>query len=665
MDETLRVLIVEDDSADAELMVRELSRAGYAPQWTRVETEAEYVAGLDEKPDIILSDSNLPQFDGIRALDLVRQRGLDIPFVLVSGRVGEDLAVDAMKQGAQDYLLKDRLARLGEAVRRAMEQRRVRAEKAWALDALRQSEERYRLVSEITSDYAYALAVDANGDLTCEWMTAPFTRISGYTREEIESRAWMSQYHADDLRAMESHKRTLLANKSNSIEARITTKEGKVRWVRIYGRPMWDEPAGRVTRIYGAAQDITAQKELEQKFQQAQKMEAVGRLAGGVAHDFNNLLTVIKGYADDLRQQTKDGGSDQVQCAAEQIMGAAERASQLTKQLLAFSRQQVLQPKTVDLNRIVASIEKLLQPLIGPNVEFTTILATEPALVRADPTQLEQVIVNFVVNARDSMPSGGRLTIEVATTALDREALTQIGAELAPGPYVVLAVSDTGIGMDRQTMQRIFEPFFTTKETGKGVGLGLATVDGIVRQSGGHIWVTSEPNAGTTFAVYLPQVTQVRAQLVGDATEDAEKGNGGEMRGRGAGGSEAILLVEDDRTLRTLMRRVLAGAGYQVLESNNVEEALQICERHEGAIALLVTDVVMPVMSGPQLAERALKMRPAMKVLFSSGYPGPELEARGLKAQEINLFEKPFTPDGLIRKVREVLAGSGWPRSGG
>jgi CheY-like chemotaxis protein len=219
--------------------------------------------------------------------------------------------------------------------------------------------------------------------------------------------------------------------------------------------------------------------------------------------------------------------------------------------------------------------------------------------------------------------------------------------------------------MDRQTMQRIFEPFFTTKETGKGVGLGLATVDGIVRQSGGHIWVTSEPNAGTTFAVYLPQVTQVRAQLVGDATEDAEKGNGGEMRGRGAGGSEAILLVEDDRTLRTLMRRVLAGAGYQVLESNNVEEALQICERHEGAIALLVTDVVMPVMSGPQLAERALKMRPAMKVLFSSGYPGPELEARGLKAQEINLFEKPFTPDGLIRKVREVLAGSGWPRSGG
>jgi PAS domain S-box-containing protein len=506
MGEDLRVLIVEDDSSDAELMVRELTRAGYSPQWSRVETEAEYVARLDQRPDVILSDSNLPQFDGFRALDLLRQRGLDIPFLLVSGQVGEDLAVEAMKKGAQDYLLKDRLARLGEAVRRAMEQRRVRGEKSWAIDALRQSEERYRLISEITSDYAYALAVDAEGSLTCEWMTAPFTRITGFSREDIETRGWMSHYYPDDAPAMARHKQTLLANQSNSLEARITTKDGQVRWVRIYGRPMWNQSEGRVTRIYGAAQDITTQKELEQKFLQAQKMEAVGRLAGGVAHDFNNLLTVIKGYADALKRNLATTQEDQLD-RIHQIMEAADRASRLTKQLLAFSRQQMLQPKVVDLNRTLTDIEKLLHPLIGPQVEFHMVAAREPAYVRADPTQLEQVIVNLVVNACDAMPEGGRLQVALAATILDGNAIRQMRADLMPGPYIVLVVSDTGMGMDQPTLERIFEPFFTTKETGKGVGLGLATVHGIVRQSGGHVWASSEPGQGTTFCVYLPQVS--------------------------------------------------------------------------------------------------------------------------------------------------------------
>jgi CheY-like chemotaxis protein len=280
-------------------------------------------------------------------------------------------------------------------------------------------------------------------------------------------------------------------------------------------------------------------------------------------------------------------------------------------------------------------------------VEFRAILSPEPALVRADPTQIDQVIMNFVVNACDAMPAGGELTIEVATTELDSDVITKMHADLAPGPFAVLAVSDTGFGMDEATQQHIFEPFFTTKETGKGVGLGLATVHGIIRQSGGSIWVTSEPKVGTTFTVYLPRV-------MGDDAEMAKSVDGGNATVL-AGTSETILLVEDDRTLRVLIRQVLNTAGYRVLESRDVEEALELCERHEGVIALMVTDVVMPVMSGPQLAERVVKMRPEVKVLFSSGYPGAELEEQGLRPEEIHFFEKPFTPGALLRKVREVL----------
>jgi two-component system, cell cycle sensor histidine kinase and response regulator CckA len=642
MSEPVRVLIVEDDPVDADLMVRELKRGGFAPDWVRVQTESEYLAELEKEPEVILSDSNLPLFDGFEALDLMQKCGLDIPFILVSGRMGEDVAVDAMKRGAFDYLLKDRLARLGEAVRRALEERRLRAERTWAVGALRQSEERYRLVSEASSDYVYSLKVDPDGTLTCEWITEPFSRITGFGLADINSGGWECLCHPEDLAIAKQHLESLLAGQSGSIDLRIVTKEKRVRWIRVHERPVFDRDGKRVERIYGAAQDITVQKQLEEQLLQSRKMEAIGQLAGGVAHDFNNLLTVICGYGD-LLKKLPDIGAAAHEYAGE-ILEAAKRAAQLTRQLLAFGRRQVMQSRTINLNGIVADIEKLLRRLIGEDVELRTSLDPALGLVKVDPGQIEQVIMNLAVNARDAMPRGGRLTIETANIAFDRNHPDQ-QAMPQGGPHVMLAVSDTGSGMDAETAARVFEPFFTTKELGKGTGLGLAMAYGIVNQSGGDIRVYTELGKGTTFKIYLP-----RLEKAVEAVAEPAPFNLLAMRG-----TETILVLEDEKALRSLIRQVLRGAGHTVLDTGDPDEAIQLCERHPGDIALLITDMVLPKLSGPQVAERVVKMRPGVRVIYTSGYPGKASIPNRLRRNGTAFFEKPFTPDTLVRKVRAVL----------
>jgi two-component system, cell cycle sensor histidine kinase and response regulator CckA len=649
MSEPINVLIVEDTIADARLMMRELERTGFAPDWIRVETESDYLSCLERPPDVILADSNLPQFDGLHALDMLRQRNLDIPFILVSGRMGEDLAVDAMSRGADDYLLKDRLARLGEAVRRAMERRRLRRERAGAIEALRDSKERYRLVSEISSDYAYSLEVTPDGTPTCEWITEPFTRITGFVASEINSRGWLSLYHPEDVSIAERHHQMLLSNQSDSIEARIITSDNRTCWVRVYGRPIWDDSEQRVVRIFGATQDITAQKHLEQQLLHAQKMEAIGQLAGGIAHDFNNLLTVISGYGQIMRDQPAAGGQSGANPEyLDAILKAADRASQLTRQLLAFSRRQVLRLKTIELNTLVIEVEKMLQRVIGEDVELRTIFGSDAGLVKVDPGQMEQVIMNLAVNARDAMPDGGRLTIETSHVELDE---TAASPDTLPktAPFVLLTVSDTGIGMDKETIARIFEPFFTTKEVGKGTGLGLAMVYGIIKQSGGNVQVESAPGRGTTFRVYLPRVVREEETAV----EPALLGLTGHH------GSETILVVEDEETVRNLIRQILDLKGYTVLHTGDVDEAVKICEHHVGRIALLITDVILPGMSGPQVAARARELRPGIRVLYASGYTDNALSPYGVEVG-VNFLQKPFTPDALVGKVRDVLSA---PRS--
>jgi two-component system cell cycle sensor histidine kinase/response regulator CckA len=640
MSDDIRVLIVEDSPDDAELIARELRRAGFNPEWQRVETEEEYLSCLVAEPEVILADSCLPQFDGLRALDLLQQRGFDIPFLLVSGSVGEDRAVEAMKRGVYDYILKDRLARLGEAVRRALDQRRLRDDSARATEALRRSEEHYRLISEVTADYAYTLRAGANRTLVCEWTTEAFSRITGFTLAEINTRGWNSLYHADDLPIVDRHHSTLISGKADVAEVRTVTKDGDVRWIRIFGRPTPGRDEQRAFRIYGAAQDITANRDLEQQLLHAQKMESIGRLAGGVAHDFNNLLTVISGYGEMLKEGFAAGNP--IVENLEPILHAARRAEQLTGQLLAFSRRQVLETKSVNLSAVVGEIEKMFRRVIGEDIEVKTILAPGLGSVQADAGQIEQVIMNLVVNARDAMPGGGRLTIETGNVTLD-EAYAHERPGVPPGPYVMLAVGDTGIGMNRETQARIFDPFFTTKEVGKGTGLGLATVYGIVKQSGGNISVRSEPGHGSVFKVYFPRAEHAPEQAAALPSS------------RAAQGSETILVVEDEASVRKLICGVLRRHGYAVLETGDVDEALRISQEHPGEIGLLLTDTVMPKMSGPQLATAIARLRPGINVIYTSGYPDNAIGARGMLRDAAAFLGKPFSPEALARKVREIL----------
>jgi two-component system cell cycle sensor histidine kinase/response regulator CckA len=388
-------------------------------------------------------------------------------------------------------------------------------------------------------------------------------------------------------------------------------------------------------------EDVTDVLRLEDQFVQAQKMEAIGHLAGGVAHDFNNLLTIINGYSEIIKTQLP--ADSPVRALVHEIGQAGERAASLTRQLLAFSRKQVLEPKVLNLNAVVTDAATMLQRLLGEDLELNTVLEPGLARVKADPGQIEQVLMNLAVNARDAMPQGGKLTIETANTDLD-DSYTRAYPDLRPGPYVALTVSDTGTGMGEATKARIFEPFFTTKGPGKGTGLGLATVYGIVKQSNGHVAVYSEVGQGTTFKIYLPVVEEVISSGKSSAGLNAM------LRG-----TETILLAEDEPALRALVRHVLTINGYTVLEAGQGDLAIRIAEAYKGTIHLLVTDVVMPVMSGRQLAERLVAIRPGLKVLYLSGYTDDAVVRHGILQAETAFLQKPFTPSSLAAKVREVL----------
>ncbi len=424
----------------------------------------------------------------------------------------------------------------------------------------------------------------------------------------------------------------------DGFEVKWKRKDGRAITVRISGRAVSsaDEPADVLEAI---AEDVTDRRALEDQFRQAQKMEAVGRLAGGVAHDFNNLLMVISGYAEVILTQVDP--AEPLHEKGRAIQLAADRATTLTRQLLAFSRKQLLELKVVDVNAIVRDMERLLRPLIGENIDLVTFLSPEPAHTRADAGQLEQVIMNLVVNAKDAMPAGGRLTLRTENVVVD-DNHRRSPQFIRPGRYVTLQVSDTGTGMDRETQSRIFEPFFTTKEKGKGTGLGLSTVYGIVKQSGGYVMVQSELGQGTTFQIYLPLV-EGAAEKTSVTVPEA------------IGGTETILLVEDEESVRQLVRDTLSAKGYQVLEGENGEAGILMAAQHRGKIDLIITDVVMPGMGGREMVEELVKARPGTKVLYLSGYTEDAIINEGSIDTATAFLQKPFTLQSLSRKVREVL----------
>jgi PAS domain S-box-containing protein len=511
------------------------------------------------------------------------------------------------------------------------------SERKKAEQALRASEQRFRLLVENSTD---AIKLD-DEDGTILYASPANERLLGYSPAELAGRRAVELVHPEDRSRFQAMWADCLARPGApvTVELRYRHRDGRYRTVETTHVNRIDDPAiGAVVSNY---HDVTARRQLEEQLRQAQKMEAIGRLAGGVAHDFNNLLTVILTNSFTLAGDMPS--HDPRRMELEEIQRAAERAAELTRQLLAFSRQQVMQPRVLNLNDVVLDVERMLRRLIGEHIELTVRPSAVAARVRVDRSQIEQVIFNLAINARDAMPEGGKLTIETGEVQLDEE-YARGHYNVTSGPHVMLAVTDTGVGMDRATQDRIFEPFFTTKEHGKGTGLGLSTVFGVVQQSGGHLWVYSEPGRGSTFKVYLPRCDEPNTPVT-DRPAPAPF----------ARTSRTLLLVEDDEMVRRVTVGVLRRAGYHVLEAANAGEALLLCEQYPGRIHLLLTDVVMPRMSGRQLASRLTAVRGEMKVLFMSGYTDNAIVHHGVLDAGLDFLQKPFTPVALLEKVGQIL----------
>jgi PAS domain S-box-containing protein len=644
MEKDARILIVEDVDTDAELIQRELRAAQVPFTSQRVDNRDHFKRALDDfKPDIVLSDYNLPQFSGPEAFRLVKALGIPIPFILVTGSLTEEVAVECMKEGVQDYILKTSLKRLPSAVLNALEKKKTEQEKVKTEQALRHSEELYRLITENTSDLICMLDKEGN----YEYVSPSHQVMLGYTAEELNGKNCFSLVHPDDCeRVKKSVLDSLQLSREERVDLRFKHHDGE--WRDFEGICNWiTDEQEQPQRTIIVSRDLTdrknsekALKASEEQLRQSQKLEAIGQLAGGVAHDFNNLLTVITGYSDLLIRSLDQ--NDPSRPRINEIRKAAERATSLTRQLLAFSRKQMLQPKLFNLNTLVTDMGKMLRRLIGEDIELTISTTSENTEINADPSQIEQVLMNLVVNARDAMPNGGKIMIETATVNIDKTySSTHFAAQ--PGLYVMLAVSDTGCGMDAETQKHIFEPFFTTKDAGKGTGLGLSTTYGIIKQSGGNIWVYSEPSHGTTFKVYLPRATQTahEEQLV----EESKVING----------NETLLLVEDEPQIRQMAYEFLTECGYKVLVASNGLEALSILEGYKDTVHLILTDLVMPHLNGRELADRVAELRPGTRVLFMSGYTNDAIVRHRVLDSSTWFIEKPFSPEALARKIREVL----------
>ncbi len=631
----VELLIVEHSLDDVELMLLELNKAGVENNPTTVEDKQQFRKALFSRAfDAILCDFNLPTWTGMDALQELRSSDRITPFILVTGTLGEEAAVDCIKQGVSDFVLKEHLARLPQALKRAITDRKLREENVLALEALRVSEAQNR---ELVDNSIFGICnVDAGGALLdanpalllilgCDSQTA-LRKLSFGTN--------LFRYPEQYAQIMTKCRET---GQLHGAETEWRRCDGRFINVRLYLRFLRDPLRRRAFEVI--VEDVTDFRSMERQLRQAQKFEAIGQLAGGIAHDFNNVIGAILGWAelglDQNRANPKNANR------FERIREQAERAAALTRELLAFARKQVLQPKAVNLNDVSAGLLSFIEKVLPKNIVLKVVTGVlEP--VKADPTQMDQVLMNLCLNARDAMPNGGQLTIETEMADLDA-AYCRAYPYVKPGRYAVLSISDTGMGMDPATRDRIFEPFFTTKEVGKGTGLGLATVYGIVKQHHGFIQVYSEPAEGSLFSVYLP----VMAPDGGSSPETPRAPLFGDLRG-----SETILFAEDHESIREMTYQALTALGYRVLVASDGEEALLLSENETPALAIL--DVIMPRRGGPATAELLHQRFPGLPVLHTSGY-SPQYDESVLTASNAHYLQKPYSPSTLARLVRQIL----------
>ena len=633
----LRLLQVEHEPGEVELCIRELKKSGLEFQAETVATREQFVQKLlVQSFDIIIADYRLPGWTGMDALAEMKRLGLNIPVILVTGALGDGVAVESLKQGITDYVLKDQLSRLPAAVVRAQEEKTSRDAEARAVTALRASEARYRgLVQNATYGMHW---VTADGTLLS--VNPAFVQMLGYdSAEDVLAIGNVAALYRDPS-ANEKLTQKFLSSGRVDETVEWKRKDGKLITVRLNGRRVVD-PEQETDCAEVIVEDVTERLALEKQLLQAQKFEAIGQLAGGIAHDFNNMIGAIMGWSDIGMEETVEGA--RLRRHFQKIHQQAERAAALTRQLLAFARRQILEPRNIDLNQSVGSTLNLLETVIGRNIELKTSLAADLSLVRADPTHIEQVLMNLCINARDAMPDGGSLAIETSNVSFDTEyCLGQPSAR--PGKFVMLSVTDTGIGMDAATLDRIFEPFFTTKEFGKGTGLGLATVYGIAHQHGGFTRAQSELGTGSTLRVYLPVAPPVAKSA--EPMEDPRPL---------LGGVETVLVAEDHIDLRELAFETLTHLGYKVVLAANGEQAVKEFEKCPDRFDLLVLDVVLPKLSGPQSYARICQIKAGVPVIFATGYTADIAALQKAQQQGLPMLQKPYSPRNLARKIRETL----------
>jgi len=623
----VKMLIVDDEAEVRAVLSDAFEDRGYTVRTAATATEALQETEREDY-DAVLIDLRLPDMGGLLLLGRLKDRYPEMVCIIITACGEVESAVEAIAKQADGYFVKP--AVMEEVIRRveeALERIRLRRR-------LRDSERRYRLLFEAANDAIFLIEADSGRLLEVNHLAEELT---GCRREELldrritDLRGWKFAGRAE-----ECFQEVLRKGVATFDDAPITRKDGRRVEVEISSRLL--EHGGRKV-IQCIVRDVTEHKRLQEQLLRAQKLEAVGQLAGGIAHDFNNLITIILGYCDVLHKYL--GAGHPARDSVEEIRTAGQRAADLTRQLLAFGRRQFMQPRVLELNALLAGMHNMLGRVLGEDIELRVVPGEPLGNVKADPGQIEQVIMNLAINARDAMPGGGRLIIETANVVLDEEYACR-HAGVRPGHYVLLAVSDTGTGMDRETRARLFEPFFTTKGPDRGTGLGLSTVYGIVKQSGGNIWVYSEPGRGATFKVYLPSVAE------GTAGPPEEKPI---VSGPG---TETVLLVEDEETVRELVLFCLKERGYTVLVAGDGEQGLEAAERHQGPLHLLLTDVVMPRMSGPELAARLGLVHPETAVLYMSGYADNAVKLNG-SVEDGAFLQKPFTPSTLAHRVREVL----------